>query len=135
MSTKPSLRIKVLCLVFSLVCWSLSGCGSYSPTEHRVEPSSAKKILEEVLTSWKEGGSMEQWQKREPPVVVQDMDWKSGATLQSFEINGEGEAIDANLHCQVKLKMLLPNKSKSEKTVTYLVGTSPVVTVFRALGP
>lgn len=127
-----SRRMWLLC---NLGCLMLCGCSSYSPDEHRVEPGSAKKVLEEVLNSWKDGGAIDDWQKRKPPVVVQDMDWKSGATLQSFEIQGEGEAIDANLHCQVKLKMLLPNKAKSEKTVKYLVGTSPVLTVFRALGP
>lgn len=122
-------------LLLAWSCLMLFGCGSYSATEHRVEAGTAKKVLEEVLASWKDGGSIDDWQKRKPQVVVQDMDWKSGAALQSFEINGEGEAIDANLHCQVKLKLLLPNKTKSEKTVTYLVGTSPVTTVFRALGP
>lgn len=126
---------KLMWLLCSLGCLMLSGCSSYSADEHRVEPGSAKKILEEVLNNWKDGGAIDDWQKRKPPVIVQDMDWKSGATLQSFEIQGEGEAIDANLHCQVKLKMLLPNKTKSEKTVKYLVGTSPVTTVFRAMGP
>ncbi len=45
------------------------------------------------------------------------MDWRAGAKLQSFEILGEGEAIDANLHCQVKLKFAQPQNGKKEVTV------------------
>ncbi len=122
-------------LALGLLSLLIHGCSSYSAEEHRVEPGSARQVLEDVLLSWKEGEPMDKWQQRQPPVVVQDMDWKNGAILESFEIKGAGEAIDANLHCQVKLKLQMPNNTKSEKTVTYLVGTSPVVTVFRALGP
>ncbi len=135
MTSKLFFAAKVSWLLLGLTGVLLLGCNDYSPDEHRVEPGSAKKILEEVLTSWKSGGSIEDWPTHQPSVIVQDMDWKNGALLQDFEIIGDGEAVDANLHCQVKLKLQLPNKSKSEKTVTYLVGTSPVVTVFRALGP
>ncbi len=62
------------------------------------------------------------------------MDWKRGVPLQSFEILGEGDAVDANLYCQVKLKFSKPQNGKSEQVVTYLVGTSPVLTVFRSPG-
>ncbi|MDX1929104.1 MAG: hypothetical protein SFV81_21430 [Pirellulaceae bacterium] len=116
-----------------LVSLTLSGCG-YSAAEHRVTSTTARTTLESVLKSWQAGESSESWQQKTPKVVVQDMDWRAGAKLQSFEILGEGEAIDANLHCQVKLKFAQPQNGKKEITVTYLVGTSPVLTVFRELG-
>lgn len=118
-------------LVIMTLC--VSGCG-YSAAEHRVTSTTARSTLESVLKSWQEGESSESWQQKTPKVVVQDMDWKAGAKLQSFEILGEGEAIDANLHCQVKLKFAQPRNGKKEQTVTYLVGTSPVLTVFRSPG-
>ncbi|MFO1064953.1 MAG: hypothetical protein U0892_13900 [Pirellulales bacterium] len=131
MSTKP-IQI-VLCSW--LLCGALLGCGGYKAADHKVEGTSARRILEDVLTGWKDGKSVDEWQEKKPPIVVQDMDWKGGAKLESFEILGDGEAIDANLHCRVKLKLKMPNNSKADKTVEYLVGTSPVATVFRAMGP
>jgi hypothetical protein len=127
---RTNLSVKIL-MAF-LTC-TLVGCG-YSASEHRVTSTTARSTLEAVLKSWQNGESAESWQEKTPQVVIQDMDWKAGAKLQSFEILGEGEAIDANLHCQVKLKFAQPQKGKSEQTVTYLVGTSPVLTVFRSPG-
>lgn len=117
-------------LTVSMLC----GCRSRASTEHRVEQSVARDTLQSVLNSWLDGETPESWQKKSPQVVVQDMDWKTGAKLKSFEILGEGEAIDANLYCQVKLRFSPPHNGKSESQVTYLVGTSPVITVFRAVG-
>ena len=113
---------------------ALGGCRSKLANEHRVESSKARETLQAVLASWQEGEPPESWQKKSPQVIVQDMDWKTGAKLKSFEILGEGEAIDANLHCQVKLRFSSPHNGQSESDVTYLVGTSPVLTVFRSFG-
>jgi hypothetical protein len=121
-----------LCLLMNVIL--AAGCGGYTAAEHRVEATTARSALEQVLDSWRQGASPESWQLKSPQIVVQDMEWRSGAKLQSFEILDEGEAIDANLHCRVKLKLLDPKKGGSEKTVTYLVGTSPVITVFRSPG-
>lgn len=115
----------------SLLC--VGGCGGYSAAEHRVESTTALQTLEQVLRSWQQGETPDSWQEHQPPVVVQDLEWKAGKKLESFDIVEPGEAIDANLVCQVKLRLAgSPNR---EQTVTYLVGTSPVLTVFRSPGP
>jgi hypothetical protein len=56
-----------------------------------------------VLASWREGETPESWKLKSPAVVIQDFDWQSGAKLNSFEIVDQGEPVDANLHCRVKL--------------------------------
>jgi hypothetical protein len=61
------------------------------------------------------------------------MDWKTGRKLKSFEVIEPTESVDANLHCQVKLTLEDPEKGEVEQTVKYVVGTSPVLTVFRAV--
>lgn len=112
----------------------LGGCGGYSPEAHRVDPALARKTLEQVLKSWQEGATPDSWQQKSPQVVVQDMDWKFGKKLESFEIMDDADAIDANLHCRVKLS-LHGDTNGEQKLVTYYVGTSPVLTVFREPGP
>ncbi|HSG71078.1 MAG TPA: hypothetical protein VLA12_11720 [Planctomycetaceae bacterium] len=91
--------------------------------------------MQEVLLSWKSGDSLEQWQQSSSEIVVQDLDWLSGARLEEFEILDEGTSVDANLYCRVWLKLSRKSEELSEQTVTYLVTTSPKRTVFRQIIP
>lgn len=129
------LRIQMVCVTAATITLLIGGCGGYSAEANRVDPELARQTLEEVLTSWQEGATPESWQQKTPQVVVQDMEWKSGKTLKSFEILDGGQAIDANLNCQVKLTLTDGETGERQRTVTYYVGTSPVLTVFRAPGP
>ena len=126
---------KPLCnqlLVLFAVVFTCVGCKSASEA-HRVNAGTAKETLNEVLLSWQRGESPQDWRKRTPQVVVQDMDWLAGAKLIDFEFVDEPQAVDANLHCDVKLKLSTNQGVTKERRVTYLVGTSPVLTVFRSL--
>lgn len=88
-----------------------------------------------VLDSWKSGESPEAWKQKNPAVVVQDLDWLRGSELKGFEIVDGGEAIDANLHCRVRLQLADSDGGPTDRTVTYLVSTSPKLTVFRKIMP
>jgi hypothetical protein len=116
-----------------LFAFLLSGCGQRQVTAKPVDPDMAQRTLESVLTHWKAGGTPEQCGARTPQVVVQDLDWSGGARLMSYEILGAGDKRDANLFCDVKLVLEDVSRKKLERTVTYCVGTDPVLTVFRAL--
>ncbi len=63
--------------------------------------------------------------------MIQDRDWETGSTLVAFEVRGAGKAEDANLLCDVRLKLRGAGGREVEKDVTYIVGTDPVLTVFR----
>jgi len=120
-------------LIFAFL-GSFCGCGGQGGSPHPVDPELARQTLRKVLESWQAGDSIDSWQKQSPPVVVQDMDWISGHSLEAFEILDDGEPVDANLHAKVRLT-LVSDKSggASDKTVTYLVSTSPRLTVFREM--
>jgi len=119
-------------LVFGL----LVAVGCQTPAEaNRVDPALARETLESVLRSWQAGDPIDSWQSKKPPVTVQDLDWKTGLKLSSFEILNEGDAVDANLFCPVKLSLVDAAQKTSTQTVTYIVGTRPVCTVFRSLTP
>ncbi len=111
-----------------------SGCNSHTKASP-VDPTLARSTLKSVLESWQRGESIDSWQSKQPPVVVQDFDWKAGTKLSSFEIFQKDETMDANLFCQVKLTMQNAQSQQSDRLVTYIVGTSPVFTVFRSLTP
>lgn len=126
--------VKRLSAATLLMFMLFAGCES-AATAHRVNGDLARQILADVLQGWRDGGKPEDWKSKTPSVVVQDMEWMTGHKLIDFEILEEGELIDANLHCQVKLTIADANQATQVKTVTYLVGTSPVCTVFRSLTP
>lgn len=129
-------NIVVPCLFFMVVVLSvaLPGCGKSTKAD-LVDPTLARSTLESVLESWRRGDPIDSWQINDAPIVVQDLDWKAGVKLASFEILDQGDAVDANLFCQVELS-LIDSRSKSfTRNVTYIVGTSPVPTVFRSLTP
>jgi hypothetical protein len=109
----------------------LTGCGSAAYQSAPVDPSMALDTLTRVMESWKEGETVDALREESPPVVVQDFDWTGGMKLLDYEVVGEGKPVDANLIAQVKLTLQDKQGAQSEKTVTYVVGTAPALTVFR----
>lgn len=107
---------------------ALSGCGG---NPHPVNPDIAQQTLKTTLDAWKSGQTVESMKQAKPAVVVQDMDWMGGAKLVDYQILDGSKAVDANLQAKVKLKLKDDKDVESEKTVSYLVGTSPALTVFR----
>ena len=92
-------------IVGVLALLSFTGCsntGDYDAADHQVDSETAKSTLISVLDGWKAGDKPDAWQQKTPSVVIQDLDWIGGAKLTNYEIISE-TAIDANLHCEVKL--------------------------------
>lgn len=115
--------------LWSVLLFGLAGC-STGPA-HAVSPDVARETLQRVLEQWQAGATPESLQQQTPAITVQDMDWSSGAQLVAFEVLEGADPVDANLVARVKLKLRAPAGGETEKTATYLVGTSPVLTVFR----
>jgi hypothetical protein len=109
------------------------GCGD-SSRAHAVDPPRAREALQTALDHWKSGQTPRSLESSPTPMTVQDFDWAGGAKLVDYQIIDDGQAYDANLRVRVKLVLDGPAKKTgkpAEKTVWYLVGTSPSVTVFR----
>ena len=67
-------------------------------------------------------------------MVAQDFEWAGGAKLIDYQIVDDGKEEDVNLRIPVKLTLKNVGKDKEkpvEKKASYVVGTSPSVTVFR----
>lgn len=114
---------------FVVIGLIVGGCGG--PRLYKVDPDVARRTLTHALDQWKSGADPESLRAAKPEIVVQDFDWIGGAKLQQYEILGDGEPRDANLVVKVKLTLRDQEEKESSKVVTYLVGTAPVLTVFR----
>jgi hypothetical protein len=108
----------------------LSGCSGPSRA-NPVDPSLARESLKIALDHWKKGEDPTSLQSSATPMVAKDYEWDSGAKLVDYQILDE-RSEEANLRVQVKITLSQQGKSKSvEKKASYVVGTSPSVTVFR----
>jgi hypothetical protein len=125
----PVRLVRIAVLLYFAAC--LAGCDP--KTAAPVEPMLARDTLQRVLDGWKSGEKPEDFQKQEPPVVVQDVEWMTGSALVSYKLLSPGDPLDANLHCPVRLVTRDPAGKESTKDVTYIVGTDPVLTVFRQI--
>lgn len=117
-------------LLYLLLLLPTAGC-SDTIVPAAVRPDLARDTLVSALTAWKSGQPPDQLQTQSPSIVVQDLDWVSGATLQDFKLQSDGEAVGANLSIEVELALTEPGGKPSTRKVWYLVGTDPVLTVFR----
>lgn len=124
-------RLNAVILVLA-VCTQNFGC-SGSATSDPVRPDVAKDTLVSALNSWKEGKTAESLRKESTEIVVQDVDWTAGAKLNGYELMDDGEEIGANLSIEVRLDLVDQEGKSASKQVWYVVGTDPVLTVFRDL--
>ena len=110
----------------------LAGCSGGGGRSASVNPFRARKTLATALESWKKGEAIDALKSGSPPIVAQDFDWMAGSQLVSYEVTGDGKNDDANLRIPVKLTLLTAQGKEVEKAVSYVVSTSPSLTVFRA---
>jgi hypothetical protein len=108
----------------------LSGC-SGSSRANPVDPSRARESLKIALDHWKNGEDPKSLESSATPMVAKDFEWDAGAKLLDYQVLDEREE-DTNLRVQVKITLGPQGKGKNvEKKASYVVGTSPSVTVFR----
>lgn len=117
-------------LALALIALAATGC-SERVAATPLDSSKALDALRFTLDAWKKGDSVEQLKAGSPSIVAQDLEWLGGASLVAYRIEGEGEKVDSNLKVPVKLTLKKGGKDASQ-TATYLVTTSPTITVFRA---
>ncbi|GIW85891.1 MAG: hypothetical protein KatS3mg108_0215 [Isosphaeraceae bacterium] len=125
-------RRAVLVGGLGIVVWVVAGCGG-PPRAAPVEPELARRALRVALDGWKSGAKPADLKSATPPMTVQDLDWLSGLALVEYEVVGPGRDDDANLRIPVDLVLRDPEGRELRKRVSYVVGTSPSVTVFREL--
>ena len=112
------------------VAGAVAGC-SGGPRAAPVAPDRAREALRTALDRWKQGDPPEALKGADPPIVVQDFDWMAGRRLVAYRVLGDGEDDDANLRIPVALTIAKADGGEARSDVTYVVGTDPVLTVFR----
>ncbi len=127
MSRSLPRRTRVVCAITLLL--SLCGCGEKVGVDRPLNPDLARSSLEKALNAWVEG-------KRpadlKPDIIMGDFAWEAGkTTLVAFEILKDKESSDgSNLYIPVMREFKTAQGKTSKSETTYIVGTSPVITIF-----
>ncbi len=111
-----------------LLPWALAGCGSSGGYDRALDPDLARKSVELALQAWVDGKKPADLK---PAIIIGDPAWDSGRKLVAFQLIADKEKSDgSNLHIVV-LREFRDGQGASRKSeTTYIVGTSPVVSIF-----
>jgi hypothetical protein len=130
-----SLWVIAACLVV-LATLLLPGC-SNSSVANPVNELQARDALKIALDAWKKGETSQSLASSSTPMTVQDFEWDTGSKLLDYQLVDDGRADGPNLRIQVKITTIgEPAQGKkdakpTEKKASYVIGTSPRLTVFR----
>ncbi len=116
-----------ICGCVSLII--LTGCGDNVGAP--VNVNVAQQTLTSAMEAWKNGKSSEDLLNEKPSIVVQETEWNEDTKLLDYEILSDDQPAGPNLVATVKLKLSKSDGKVTEKTATYVVGTSPGLTVYR----
>ena len=128
-----SLTLLTLPTLVLLGVLGVGGCSEGPGRAAAVDSLKARDALKTSLEHWKSGGKLDDLKTSSPAITIQDLDWEGGKELVGFEILDEGKDDDANLRIPVALTIREKGGREQKKSVKYVVGTSPVITVFREI--
>jgi hypothetical protein len=110
---------------------ALSGCSDSGAKSLALDEALAKASLTKTLDAWKAGQSSESLKSQDPAINTNDWAWDQGYQLKEYRLLGGDRSDGANLHCPVELSVVDKQKRLQKQAALFVVGTSPVITVFR----
>ncbi|HKB36587.1 MAG TPA: hypothetical protein VKD72_09050 [Gemmataceae bacterium] len=116
-------------LVVSLAALGSAGCG---PQAQQSDPVAARTTLGRVLDAWQKGDSLESFRGTSPRVTVIEPQWKEGARLIKYVVEGEPRPSGFDLLFSVKLSLQDRAGMKKQVKAKYTVSTAPALVVIRA---
>ena len=108
------------------MCAGLCGCSQESAS-YSLNADVARTSVQKAMQAWVDGKKPGDLQ---PEIIMGDPTWVQGKKLVSFEILTKEETSDgSNLHICVN-RQFESESDDAESKVTYIVGTSPKITIF-----
>ncbi len=107
------------------------GCNDSSAKSLTLDEALAKASLTKTLDAWKAGQKSDVLKTQEPAITTNDWAWDQGYKLKEYRLLGGERSDGANLHCPVELSLVDKQNRAQKQSAMFVVGTSPVITVFR----
>jgi hypothetical protein len=97
------------------------------------DPDAARQCLITALDAWKSGSDPSSLREQVPAIVVGDLDWKQGFTLLHYQVSEAGTFDGQRLRVPVTLSVKAGRKKTVILNTSYVVSTSPAVTIIREM--
>jgi hypothetical protein len=111
----------------ALLCGVTAGCAR-TARDLKLDPQLAEASLDQALRAWAEG---KQPADLRPTIIMRDQSWDAGTALAGFTIQtAEARSDGTNLYLPVVREFRDAQGKVSRSTLTYIVGTSPTITIF-----
>jgi hypothetical protein len=91
----------------------------------------AQRSIEKMLKTWQSGGTAADLKLAQPSIIAVDDDWERKGELLAYEIQPQPFNDGVNMHFTVKLTLKSKQGRDVKKEMVYIVGTHPVITIFR----
>ncbi|MFM7039594.1 MAG: hypothetical protein ACKO2L_17935 [Planctomycetaceae bacterium] len=105
----------------------VAGCGGSETQALPLDEELARSSVQKALEAWQSGKKPADLS---PEITIGDPAWNAGRQLKSFQILRDEETSDgSNLHIRVQ-RTFGDGGDKAESKTIYIVGTSPVITIF-----
>lgn len=116
------------CCVCALCLLMVVGC---QPGPRPSDSVAAQQALEKMLKTWKNGGKALDLKVAEPSIIAVDDDWERSVVLKNYRLQANPFDDGVNLHFTVDLTLMNKQGREFRKVQVYIVGTNPVITIFR----
>jgi hypothetical protein len=117
--------------LFAVACLLGAGCTDSGAKSLTLDEALAKESLLKTLDAWKAGKPIDALKTQEPAIITGDWAWEQGYKLKEYRFTGGDHSDGANLHCNVELTVIDKSNRPAKQTAVFVIGTSPVITVFR----
>jgi hypothetical protein len=108
----------------------LLGCGRGGGSlPEQADPAQAKQALRLALDAWQKGDSTDALRERTPAIHFNDPKPASGVRLLSYELPDAHEFFGQSVRLKVKALVEQKDGAQRERTLTYLIDTSPAVVI------
>jgi hypothetical protein len=117
-----------LSISIALLLLVLSGCSrGLDPDSDRDVAASA---LRTAMEAWKSGKAPDDLANEQPPIIMNEDDWRSGKRLLDFKVEESGLS-GRQIRCKVQIKLREKDGRTVERNAIYIIDTTPRIVIVR----
>lgn len=121
-------RYRYLLLLMFLL--PVAGCNR-SHVHKPLDTADAQTALEQMLSAWKSGKSVDQFLASDSDMRIMDYDWREGIKLQDYALDSVPSVYGDSCNFQVKLTLVAANGKRKSGRFQYIVAAGPPVSILR----
>jgi hypothetical protein len=115
--------------VFALSLCLLQGCGKGAGEPASLEQ--AGPALRTALEAWKGGSSQQDLGSQNPPILMNEDDWREGKRLIDYKMDEAGTLSGRQVVWRVQIKVQDKNGKTEDRRAKYVVDTTPRLVIVR----